>query len=280
MAGTIARHDVRALQRLASQLEACLTEGMAVTIAFDKIVRCSVSFSLEKAHEFYIDFLGCKVDFEHRFASDLPVYMRRIPRQPGAAPERAPWRWHAGLDRLCLYDRGRGIAPRVERQEISAQSAGSPAAGVGYARSGRGRSVQQSHCVWRALAKVAGVIGSGTHARTSRSRNRPPRLAARDGGRAFRRRSRRGGRTCAFRCRRISSRGWRAKPCAGLGRRAKYLLADLSSGEVLLMHLGMSGSFRVSLMTMTTRRPASFITSAARSPTTITSCSKCRPARP
>lgn len=31
----------------------------------------------------------------------------------------------------------------------------------------------------------------------------------------------------------------------GLGRRAKYILADLSSGEVLLIHLGMSGSFRV-----------------------------------
>ena len=31
----------------------------------------------------------------------------------------------------------------------------------------------------------------------------------------------------------------------GLGRRAKYLLADLSSGDVLLMHLGMSGSFHV-----------------------------------
>ena len=30
----------------------------------------------------------------------------------------------------------------------------------------------------------------------------------------------------------------------GLGRRAKYLLADLSSGDVLIMHLGMSGSFR------------------------------------
>jgi len=30
-----------------------------------------------------------------------------------------------------------------------------------------------------------------------------------------------------------------------LGRRAKYLLADLDSGDVLLMHLGMSGSFRV-----------------------------------
>jgi formamidopyrimidine-DNA glycosylase len=33
----------------------------------------------------------------------------------------------------------------------------------------------------------------------------------------------------------------------GLGRRAKYLLADLASGDVLLMHLGMSGSFRVAL---------------------------------
>src|SRR5262245_62485924 len=36
------------------------------------------------------------------------------------------------------------------------------------------------------------------------------------------------------------------KRVEGLGRRAKYLLADLSSGEVLVMHLGMSGSFRVS----------------------------------
>lgn len=35
------------------------------------------------------------------------------------------------------------------------------------------------------------------------------------------------------------------KTVTGLGRRAKYLLADLSSGDVLIMHLGMSGSFRV-----------------------------------
>src|SRR5690606_21297767 len=30
-----------------------------------------------------------------------------------------------------------------------------------------------------------------------------------------------------------------------MGRRAKYLLAELDSGETLLMHLGMSGSFSV-----------------------------------
>ena len=37
----------------------------------------------------------------------------------------------------------------------------------------------------------------------------------------------------------------KGKTVTGLGRRAKYLVADLSSGDVLLMHLGMSGSFRV-----------------------------------
>ena len=35
------------------------------------------------------------------------------------------------------------------------------------------------------------------------------------------------------------------KTVTGLGRRAKYLLTDLSSGDVLVMHLGMSGSFHV-----------------------------------
>lgn len=37
----------------------------------------------------------------------------------------------------------------------------------------------------------------------------------------------------------------KGKTVAGIGRRAKYLLADLSSGDVLVMHLGMSGSFHV-----------------------------------
>ena len=37
----------------------------------------------------------------------------------------------------------------------------------------------------------------------------------------------------------------RGRTVSGLGRRAKYLMADLDSGDVLLMHLGMSGSFRV-----------------------------------
>jgi len=34
-----------------------------------------------------------------------------------------------------------------------------------------------------------------------------------------------------------------------IGRRAKYLVAELDSGEALIMHLGMSGSFRIELET-------------------------------
>ena len=41
------------------------------------------------------------------------------------------------------------------------------------------------------------------------------------------------------------SKRLKGQSVTGLGRRAKYLLADLSSGDVLVMHLGMSGSFRV-----------------------------------
>ena len=34
------------------------------------------SFDEAKAREFYVDFLGFKVDWEHRFADDLPLYMQ------------------------------------------------------------------------------------------------------------------------------------------------------------------------------------------------------------
>ena len=33
-------------------------------------------FSVEKAREFYLDFLGFTIDWEHRFEPDAPVYMQ------------------------------------------------------------------------------------------------------------------------------------------------------------------------------------------------------------
>ena len=47
------------------------------------------------------------------------------------------------------------------------------------------------------------------------------------------------------------------KEVTSLGRRAKYLLADLSSGEVLVMHLGMTGRFLVA-QDGATRAPGEF----------------------
>jgi len=47
-----------------------------VTVQFQGMVPVFRIFSLEKAREFYLDFLGCQVDWEHRFAPNAPVYMR------------------------------------------------------------------------------------------------------------------------------------------------------------------------------------------------------------
>ena len=33
-------------------------------------------FDIRKAKEFYVDFLGFKVDWEHRFEPELPLYMQ------------------------------------------------------------------------------------------------------------------------------------------------------------------------------------------------------------
>lgn len=33
-------------------------------------------FSVEKAREFYVDYLGCKIDWEHRFDDNSPLYMQ------------------------------------------------------------------------------------------------------------------------------------------------------------------------------------------------------------
>ena len=47
-----------------------------MTIEFGRAIPTFRMYSLEKAREFYIDFLGFKVDWEHRFEPDAPVYMQ------------------------------------------------------------------------------------------------------------------------------------------------------------------------------------------------------------
>src|SRR5678815_4795666 len=45
-------------------------------MAFHAVVPILRSFDEGKAREFYIDWLGFKVDFEHRFEPGLPLYMQ------------------------------------------------------------------------------------------------------------------------------------------------------------------------------------------------------------
>ena len=45
-------------------------------ILFDQIVPILRIFSLDKAREFYIDWLGFSVDWEHRFHDGAPLYMQ------------------------------------------------------------------------------------------------------------------------------------------------------------------------------------------------------------
>jgi catechol 2,3-dioxygenase-like lactoylglutathione lyase family enzyme len=47
-----------------------------MAVEFGKAVPTFRIFSLEKAREFYLGFLGFKVDWEHRFEPNAPVYMQ------------------------------------------------------------------------------------------------------------------------------------------------------------------------------------------------------------
>src|ERR1700744_747961 len=51
-----------------------------MTIQFERAIPIFRIYSLEKAIEFYVDFLGFKIDWEHRFEPDAPVLMQ-ISRQ-------------------------------------------------------------------------------------------------------------------------------------------------------------------------------------------------------
>jgi ribosomal-protein-alanine N-acetyltransferase len=47
-----------------------------MAIEFKRVVPTFRIYSLDKAREFYVDFLGCRVDWEHRFDPDAPVFMQ------------------------------------------------------------------------------------------------------------------------------------------------------------------------------------------------------------
>ncbi len=45
------------------------------TVTFTSAIPILRMFDERKAREFYIDFLGFSIEFEHRFEADLPLYL-------------------------------------------------------------------------------------------------------------------------------------------------------------------------------------------------------------
>jgi catechol 2,3-dioxygenase-like lactoylglutathione lyase family enzyme len=45
-------------------------------IEFQRVVPILRIFSIEKAKEFYVDYLGFKIDWEHRYEENMPLYMQ------------------------------------------------------------------------------------------------------------------------------------------------------------------------------------------------------------
>lgn len=50
-------------------------EDTQPAMTFDKAIPILQMFDETKAREFYLDFLGFSVEFEHRFEADLPLYL-------------------------------------------------------------------------------------------------------------------------------------------------------------------------------------------------------------
>jgi ribosomal-protein-alanine N-acetyltransferase len=50
--------------------------AVPAALAFSRMVPILRIFSPEKAREFYLGFLGCTIDFEHRFEPAAPLYLQ------------------------------------------------------------------------------------------------------------------------------------------------------------------------------------------------------------
>jgi catechol 2,3-dioxygenase-like lactoylglutathione lyase family enzyme len=91
---------------------------------FTRIIPTLRIFDIAKAREFYLEFLGFKVDFEHRFEPDLPLFMQ------------------VSLGDVILYlsehhgDASPGARIVIETSDLAEFHAGLSAKKYGYARPG------------------------------------------------------------------------------------------------------------------------------------------------
>ena len=95
-----------------------------MTTRFTRTIPTLRIFDIAKAREFYLEFLGFKIDFEHRFEPDLPLFMQ------------------VSIGDVVLYlsehhgDASPGAKIVIETTDLAAYHAGLLAKKYGYARPG------------------------------------------------------------------------------------------------------------------------------------------------
>ena len=93
-----------------------------MTIQFTSIVPILRIFDVAKADEFYQGFLGFKVDWDHRFDDNAPLY-RQVARGDLVLHLSESWRW-LSWRALTRHDAwGRRIPSRNQREELSLHAA-------------------------------------------------------------------------------------------------------------------------------------------------------------
>jgi ribosomal-protein-alanine N-acetyltransferase len=98
-------------------------------VHFTQVIPTLRMFDVAKAKEFYIGYLDCNIDFEHRFEPDMPLFMQisrgslvlHLSEHYGdGTPGSVVFIWTTGLDELHdeLHEKQYGyLRPAIERQD-------------------------------------------------------------------------------------------------------------------------------------------------------------------
>lgn len=112
-----------------------------MTISFNRTIPILRMFSVEKAKEFYVGYLGFQLDWEHKFPEVAPIYMQvsragLILHLSEHYGDGSP-----GIEYLRADGRNRGVSPRAERQKLRLFSGRTAAHALEHHFTQRNRSV-------------------------------------------------------------------------------------------------------------------------------------------
>jgi Glyoxalase superfamily protein len=111
-------------------------------IQFEQVIPILRIFDVAKADEFYLGFLGFKVDWEHRFDDNAPLY-RQISRD-GLVFQLSEHHGDGGPGARSRDDEGRrSLPPRDFVERLSLYASRPREDGMGHARDRCDRSVRE-----------------------------------------------------------------------------------------------------------------------------------------